>query len=205
MKKISLKNSWSSITYSEFEELTQILAADIPEDYKVVNLLSILSGLTTAEIESLPIRKIQSLLPYLDFLKTPPQETKHKDVYEVNGRKYILQAYIPAITTAQYLDYSNYMKEDKDIIKLASCFLVPEGHEYNDGYNIEQVWLDINDMYFMDVKAIAFFLLNQYAALQLISIDSLKTSMKKMKIKKKQIKEAVAPLNNMVSSLLSSK
>lgn len=205
MNKITIKNGWSSITYREFEELTQILSADIPEDYRVVNVISILTGLTVEEIEALPVTTFQRFLPHIEFLKTMPEEAKHKDEYEVNGRKYILCAYVPMITTAQYLDYTNYMKEDKDIIKLTSCFLIPEGHDYNDGYNMEQVWNDIYDMNFNDVRAMAFFLQIQYAALMSISADSLRKQMKKLKMKKKQIREATAPLNSMVSSLLSSK
>lgn len=208
---ITIKKDWSVITYREFEELTQVLQADIPDHYRVVNLLSILSGWSVDQLESLPLFQFQSLLPNLEFLQSMPENVKHKDEYTINNRGYILHGYVPMITTAQYLDYTNYIKEAEsksespDLVKLTSCFLIPKGHEYNDGYDMNQVWNDIYDMNFNDVRAVAFFLQLQYAALLCISRDYLEKDMKKMKIDKKKIKETITPLNNMVSSLLSSK
>ena len=73
----------------------------------------------------------------------------------------------------------------------------------NDGYSLEQVMLDIRDMSFLDVQAIAFFLQMQLAAYILILKDYSKKEMKKMKVKKKDIDKLQTHLNNMVSFLLS--
>ena len=144
------------------------------------------------------------LVPALAFLNDTPPEVKHKNEYTVNGRKYIVQAEVDKICTAQFLDYTGYSKENPvSTTKMASCFLVPEGHKYGDGYNIEQVWFDISCMNFLDVKAISFFLQTQYAAYLLISNDSINRMMKKMGVPKKKRKETMAHLNSMARSLLS--
>lgn len=204
MNKISIKNNWDSITYSEFEQLVQILASDIPEHYKTVNLISLLSGWSIDELEDLPVTVFQSLIPALDFLNEMPKEIKHKNEYEVNGRKYILQADVDKICTAQFLDYTNYVKEENiSVTKLASVFLIPEGCKYGEGYDINQVIYDIGCMHFLDVKAVAFFLQLQYAAYLQIMITSLEGKMKKMKLPKKEINKTLTPLKRMVRSLLS--
>ena len=163
MDKIKIKNSWESLTYGDYMQLVQIGEANIPENYKTTHLLSILTGEKVEDLESLQITTFMKLLPHLQFLNEKPKDIEHKNEYEVNGRKYIVQADVDKICTAQFLDYSSYIKEKYDTsgpntVKLASCFLVPEGHKYGDGYDINQVWNDINDMSFLDVKALAFFL-----------------------------------------------
>lgn len=209
MDKIRIKNSWESLTYGEYMQLVQIGEAEIPENYKTTHLLSILTGEDVEKIEALPITSFMKLVPHLQFLNETPKDIKHKDEYEVNGHKYIVQAEVDKICTAQFLDYSAYVREQYDssgpnTVKLASCFLVPEGHKYGDGYDINQVWNDINDMSFLDVKALAFFLQLQYAAYILISNDCIDRQMKKLGVPKKKRKESLTHLNNMARSLLSS-
>lgn len=209
MDKIRIKNSWESLTYGEYMQLVQIGEAEIPENYKTTHLLSILTGEDVEKIEALPVTSFMKLTPHLQFLNETPKDVKHKDEYEVNGHKYIVQAEVDKICTAQFLDYSSYIKEKYDsngpnTVKLASCFLIPEGHTYGDGYDIKQVWNDINDMSFLDVKALAFFLQLQYAAYILISNDCIDRQMKKMGILKKERRKSITHLNNMARSLLSS-
>ena len=43
-KQITIKTGWEAITLKEFEQIDQIVHADIPADYKAVKLLSVLSG-----------------------------------------------------------------------------------------------------------------------------------------------------------------
>ena len=203
--KITLKNSWESITYFEFEQLAQISEADIPENYKTTHILSILTGESIEDIENLPITIFMKLSRELSFLNEQPKTVPHKNEYEVNGRKYILQAEVDKICTAQFLDYNNYSKEENpSTTKIASCFLVPEGHSYGDGYDINQVMFDIGCMPFQDVNSIAFFLQIQYAAYILISRDYIDRQMKKLKVPKKKRRESLTHLNNMARSLLSS-
>ena len=206
--KIKIKNSWESLTYGDYMQLVQIGEANIPENYKTTHLLSILTGEKVEDLESLQITTFMKLLPHLQFLNEKPKDIEHKNEYEVNGRKYIVQADVDKICTAQFLDYSSYIKEKYDTsgpntVKLASCFLVPEGHKYGDGYDINQVWNDINDMSFLDVKALAFFLQLQYAAYILISNDCIDRQMKKMGVPKKKRRESIIHLNSMARSLLS--
>lgn len=202
--KITIKNSWESITLNEFQQLVQISGADIPEHYRMTHLISILTGWDIDEIEKLPIRIFTQLKDALDFMNTEPDSIKHKNEYEVNGHKYIVKAEVDKILTAQFLDYTTYSTENpQSLIKLASCFLVPEGHTYGDGYDVKQVWNDIGDMSFLDVKALAFFLQLQYATYILISTDSIDRQMKKMGIKKKERHKSLIRLHNMARSLLS--
>lgn len=210
--EITIKNNWDDITWREYEQIEQILNTDIPSDYKAVHLVSVLTGKSVEELEVLPISQFQKLLPALEFLQTEPETHTHKFEYNINGREYDFRGKIDELTTAQYIDYRAYMsEEDKDVIKLMSVFLIPKGHDYNDGYDMEQVKSDIGDMCWLDVRAAAFFFRAWLTAYTLILKSSLVKAMKKtMKGKtfkekreiKKQIQELKVSFNNSASSLL---
>lgn len=189
---ITIKNSWDEITWNEFYELRQILICDIPEEYKTINIVSLLTGESIQTIENLPITVFRKLVNQTDFLSDiPTDKPMHKDTYTVNGRTYYLKAEIPSITTAQYMDYSNFSKEqpESDMRKLVGCFLVPINHQYNDGYNIEEVWKDVGDMNYRDVQSVAFFLQKQYGLYIITTIDYLMKEAGKMKKRKKTKEE----------------
>ena len=212
--KITIKNSWDSLSWKEYEQLEQILNTDIPSDYKTVHVIALLSGLTVEEIERIPVNQFNKILPALEFLQTEPETHYHQFEYTINGREYDFKGKLQEITTAQYIDYRAYISEDqKDIVKLMSVFLIPKGHEYNDGYDMEQVINDINDMCWLDLRAAAFFFRIQLAAYILILKSSLEKTLKATKKnktpqEKKQIQKDIINLeehlNNTVYYLLSS-
>lgn len=199
---INMVDSWEDMSINQFIILNQTIQADIPETYKTVNIISVLTGLSVEEVERIPITVFAKLKNQLDFLNTEIPKVKHKDKYNLNGRIYTLNADISSITTAQYIDYQTYIKENNPI-QMMSLWLIPEGHQYNDGYSMEQVLLDIQDMCFLDVQSIAFFLQLQFATYILIMRDYFKKEMKKSKMDKKDIKKLATHFNNMASSLLS--
>lgn len=200
---ITIKSSWNSLTWKEYEQLEQILTTDIPETYKTLHIISLLSGTPVDTLERLPITELKKLLPALDFLTTEPETRYHKYNYTINGREYDFKGKIEEITTAQYIDYRSYMDEEqKDIVKLMSVFLIPTGHEYNDGYDMELVMKDIADMNWLDLRAASFFFRLQLAAFILILKSSLLKTMKKSKATKEEMKKVKGSLNNMAYYLL---
>lgn len=214
--EITIKNNWDDITWKEYEQIEQILTTDIPSDYKAVHLVSVLTGKPVDELEVLPISQFQKLLPSLEFLQTQPETHYHQFEYSINGREYEFKGKLDEITTAQYVDYRTYMdKEDKDVVELMSAFMIPKNHDYNDGYDMEQVKSDIGDMCWLDVRAAAFFFKIQLAAYILILKSSLVKDLKKEMKKEKNYKEKMIlkhkikmleeSFNNSVSSLLSSR
>ena len=204
--RIKIKKSWDAITWREYEQLEQILSSDIPSDYKAVHLVALLTGLDVATIENLPIAEFQKFLPALEFLQIEPETHKHQFEYTVNGCEYAFRGKLDEITTAQYIDYRAYMQEEnKDVVKLMSVFMIPKGHDYNDGYDMEQVQSDIGDMCWLDVRAASFFFRLQLAAYTLILRQYLKKTMKEAKATKKQIKQMEESLNSTAYCLLSSR
>lgn len=203
-KQIKIKHGWDLLTLAEANQIEQIMSADIPSDYKAVNLLSVLSGEDVSLFENMPLNQFTQIIKVIDFLTTEMPDVKVQNSYEINGHKYVVKADIPSISTAQYIDYQNYMREQPiDLQKVISVFLIPEGHLYNDGYDMNEVWSDINDMKIVDAKALGFFIQKQSALYTIVLENYLSNQMKKMKIPKTKIEEDLTPLKAMALSLLS--
>ena len=198
----NMKNNWNEITVGEFIQLEQLLKSDIPESYRTVNVVALLDNKTIDEIESLPAAEFVKLARQLEFIQSQPKAKDVKKSYLINNRHYTLKADLTQITTAQYIDYQNYMKEEtKDITKLLSVWLIPRGNEYNDGYDIQEVMKDIDNMLLEDAMGISFFFPKQLAAYMLILKDSLSNNLTMLGMEKKQIEEVETLCNNMASSL----
>ena len=203
---MKIKNRWEDLTFNEVLQIQQIISADINETYKVSNIIAVLAGVENDDVENLPINQFTSLAGEIEFLNTPIPKVKHQDFYTVNGNEYKLAANITEISTAQYIDYQAYMKEENpDLARITTVFFIPKGHKYNDGYDVEEVYRDVSDMKYIDIEAIAFFLRKQFALYTMITADSLRHQMKKKKMSKKEIKELqsmILHLDNMALSLL---
>ena len=202
-----MKNSWNQVTVNEFIQLEQLLQADIPESYRTSHVVALLTGKSLDEIESLTAVAYTALARQLSFISEEPKYNELKDEYIINDRKYVLKADLTQISTAQYIDYQNYMKEEeKDVTKLLSCWLIPDGKEYGDGYDMKTVIEDMGELPLQDSLAICFFFRMQLGAFILILKDSLIKNLKTLRktekrIKKEQIKQLEEFLLNMGYSL----
>ena len=201
--EIHIKSSWNEVTLNEFIQLTQIIQSEIPEDYQLSNIVSVLTGKTLNEIESLPLSEYKKLASQLDFLnETPQRKETHSDHYEINGVTYDLKADLSNLTTAQYIDYMNYSKEDPiDQTKILSCFLVPTNHSYNDGYSIEKTIVNLGEINILDYLTINFYLRLQCTAFTLILVDFLKQTLKTVKMTKKQRKQILEQIKTLSQSM----
>lgn len=188
--------TWKDITLKQFLEIQDII--QVQDDYTAINLINCIYNL---DCEELPITELKKYT--LDFLKTDIPEVKLKKHYTLNGRTYDSNFDLTVVTTAQFIDYNNYIK-DPNYVDLLSVFFIPEGHKYNDGYDMKQVKEDLLQLDICTVKSAAFFFDRQlrilYKLFQHYSIKRLK----KEKVDKKIIdKFKQVDLASLVSSLLS--
>lgn len=161
-----------------------------------MNILTILFG---EDILSTPVVELKKMLSEIDLT---PVKSNVQPKYIINGKCYALDTKMD-ITTSQYIDYCNY-KKDNDIVKMLSVFLIPEGHTYNDGYDIFEVIKDIEDMKWVDAEAIGFFFIKRFALFTKIFLNCLEAKMKKNKMTETEqnIINILHSFNNSVSSLM---
>lgn len=138
--------TWENISLKQYVEIYNIIIDnDIPQDEKLVMVTQLLYGV---DIINKPITEVQRYFKLVgDLLTTEPKKLPLKDKYVINDTTYILDRNIEKISTAQFIDYSNCTKEISinNYNEFLSIFLIPQGHKYNDGYDIRKTQTDIDN------------------------------------------------------------
>ena len=133
--------TWANITYRQLLDIRE--AANIEDENERV--FAIMEAIFGESVLDLPLKDFNEKCKELQFLqKEIPNDLHVKDI-KVNGREYYFDGLLGKITTAQYIDFQNYQKNN-DEQKSFSVFIIPKGHKYNDGYDMEQVFNDILDI-----------------------------------------------------------
>lgn len=143
---------WNDVKLWQFNKLQELLKIENEEE-RLIEIAELLLG---EDVLDLPVSEFAKKTKELNFLQEDmPTHVPPKKV-TVNGRKYFIDCLLGNITTAQYVDFTNHAKTD-DICKMLSVFLIPDGHKYNDGYDMLQVINDINYLPVTVVNDTAFF------------------------------------------------
>ena len=200
MKKTE-KMTWYDVTLRQFTLLQDMFKIE-DENEMVIGIAEVLFG---DDVTELTIPEFTAKLKELNFLNESIPDINPPKKVNVNGREYFMDCLLGNISTAQYVDYINHSKTN-DIAKMLSVFLIPEGHKYNDGYDMEQVFNDINDLPIPIVNSAAFFFARQFKLFMRIfqrcSIRQLKKTKMPKEVKKAAIK-AVKKSMDMVLSPIS--
>ena len=146
---MEVKTKWEDVTVRDFIRIREIdeLQMASPEE-KDMRVAALLAGISYEELEQMPLRDVREIMDSLSFLFEEPGRAKARRKYEVNGRVYELFKDPSEMTVAQYIDYEAIGREgfSKMPAELLSVFLIPRGHQYNDGYDKEQQIEDMLDL-----------------------------------------------------------
>lgn len=199
--------TWKDITLRQFNKIQDLLQEI--DEYTTLNIIDVLYDVDSANMPAMEV--MNKYAHSLDFLMTTiPTNEKLKDVYIINQREYNSNINLTQMTTAQFVDYQNYAKENPvDISKCLSVFIIPKGHTYNDGYDLKQVQDDIEDLDMVTINTLAFFFKKLYILLLEITLLCLTQDTKKMNIQTQKKEEILNQLKqidlaNLASSPTSS-
>lgn len=199
--------TWKDITLRQFNKIQDLLQEI--DEYTTLNIIDVLYDVDSADMPAMEV--MNKYAHSLDFLMTTiPTNEKLKDVYTINQREYNSNINLTQMTTAQFVDYQNYSKENPvDISKCLSVFIIPKGHTYNDGYDLKQVQEDIKDLDMVTINTLAFFFKKLYILLLETTLLCLTQDMEKMNIptqKKEEILNQLKQIDlaNLASSPTSS-
>ena len=149
--------SWYDVTLSKYVRLQEL--SKLEDDTE--RLLAVAELMLGEEVTELPIQEFSQEIKKLSFMNAPIPEIKLPKKIDVNGRKYYFDCLLGNISTSQYVDFTTHAKSN-DMSKMLSAFVIPEGHKYNDGYDMQMVMSDINDLPIPVVQSAAFFFGTQW-------------------------------------------
>lgn len=208
--------NWLTITLGQYMELMELIkSSEELKESKLTDMdimFEIVRCLYGDEAENLTLPEYTKLLASLSFLGESIPKISVKKFYELGGKKYKCNMDLSKVIGNQYIDYMNYVRQEKgneNLSKLVSVFLIPEGCKYNEGYDINEVINLIEDeMKIIDVNAIAFFLpnfLNTYMVYTLkSSLSMMKNMMKKEKdqMKKEELRKKMTEIEDKMGQLM---
>lgn len=149
--------TWNDITYRQLLDIRE--AANIEDENERV--FAIMEAVFGEDVLDLPLKEFNEKCKELQFLQSSIPNNLHVKNIKVNGREYYFDGLLGKITTAQYIDFQNYQKNE-DEQKTFSVFIIPKGHKYNDGYDMDQVFNDILDVPVPILFSASFFFIRQF-------------------------------------------
>lgn len=135
---------------------------DMDEIDRQIAIVSILSDRSEDELLSMPIGEYKALSAGSAFLQDECQPMKRMPKSIRLGEWELMPTTdITKLTTAQYIDFQSFSSEGRSrYCEMLSCFLVPKGMQYNEGYDIVQLQEDLRNGLSVEVATTlsAFFL-----------------------------------------------
>ncbi len=131
-------NSWDTLPIGTFQTIYKI-QEDFKDDVDL-RVCAALHGLTYEQLLDMPYTEAGELMNDCAFLYEKPKQKKPQDQYVINGKKYNVLLNMNNMSTAQYIDFKQLAEDcEKHMGLFLTVFMVPDGHKYNDGYNVEFV------------------------------------------------------------------
>ena len=120
---------------------------DLEEDDRQLQIIALLTGETEDSLLRLPIMEFRDLASKARFLEVEaPRPAAVPAKIRLGDLTLIPTTKVTKITTAQYVDFQTFSKEGVHrLVEQLSCFLIPEGCEYGEGYDMDEVHAAIRD------------------------------------------------------------
>ena len=112
-----------------------------------LDVLAALAGCTRQDLERLPLPSFMELSKASAFLDNKPGERNLAGVksLQVGAYQLTVTQRLEDITVAQYVDFQAYSQKANPLVEVLSCFLVPEGCSYGEGYDPADVQAAIRE------------------------------------------------------------
>ena len=167
-KKIKIiYNNWDAVPIGAYKRIVEINNDEGMETMaKNVASLAILCDTDEDSIWNLSMDEISRLTKNMDWINDFDFKKRWTIKHvTLNGRKYNVTYDLNKMSVAQYIDFQQAWRiqdATEKLVPVLSCFLVPDGHKYGDGYYIEEVRNDIeNYLPITQANSICFFFLKK--------------------------------------------
>lgn len=186
-------NSWKELPLGKYRQISGLKE---DEDWQW-NVLAILNDTTYEDIVSRPLEETMRLSRELhrwidDKVIIHPVRKQ----YVINGKKYDFRGYPNDITTSMYIDFHNTgRKVPEDMPDMLSIFMVPEGHKYNDGYDMDEVKKDMSELNVEDAMSVCDFFSSLFQVLFCRALKQARKALKKARKDGVETTEAEKAIN----------
>lgn len=194
----SIADSYKAISIGTYLDSILPVARDESIDPldRQVELIASANGMTAQEVLGLGLEDYAHYAAALKFLEKPyePRAGRIASSFRIGAFNLVPLSSYDKMTAGQFIDFQTLSKDpEANIVALLSVFLVPDGHAYNDGYDIAEVQSAISSMLSVaDAMDVMAFFLTRCAELSLSFLSYSEKAAKRMKDRTmlKRIREA---------------
>lgn len=195
---IKIATSWDDVTLEMYDKIANI---NVTDEMDVLKIISILSNVDMKTVENITVAEFNELSSKLSFLKTDVKPKKPTENIIIDGIVYNVTLLPQNMTAGQFLDYRTILTSDdidKKLARLMCCFMIPEGHKYNDGYDTETlVNVIYENMSMVEVSSYSNFFTVVFQAYVKVTLQYLEKELKRMK-KRKMDKEVITAMQEQI-------
>ena len=164
-----MKKSWRDVTIDEYFNLVDRLSDEGLTEYeREVILVSFVTGLDEDKVWDMTICEFKANQLNTAFMKefNVARDCNFKTI-SLAGEKYDVCTDLHNFTVAQYIDFQTFYAQRKDnaniLASLLACFIIPRGHGYAEGYDVNDLKLKIiNGLDILTAEELLFFFLKRY-------------------------------------------
>ena len=139
--------SYKDMRLHHLLDLAALDKTTAPDAVKELMTIAVLCDETPDAIKALPATEYGKRKAAAAFLLEPvPEYRGVVRTVTINDTIYTVCHRMDQVTTGQYIDWCTYMGGDKNVIDLYSCFVIPKGHKYGDGYDLDKAKEDIAEL-----------------------------------------------------------
>lgn len=177
-----IARDWNEMTLGMWTREQEIVSdRDTDQVDKNVRLVALMYGMTEEEAYNTELGEFGRMLDGIGWLNREPRVPEVAPAYNLDGTPYVITLNPQKITTAQYIDFKSFdLNKIENYPLILSTIMIPSGHSYNDGYEIERAQEDIRE--FLRVPhalAIARFFFLRFKSLTLSSLRSLTRTLRR--------------------------
>lgn len=185
-----MKKSWRDVTIDEYFNLVDRLSDEGLTEYeREVILVSFVMGVTEDKVWDMTIGEFKANQLNTAFMKefNVARDCNFKTI-SLAGEKYDVCTDLHNFTVAQYIDFQTFYAQRKDntniLASLLACFIIPRGHGYAEGYDVNDLKLKIiNGLDILTAEELLFFFLKRYLLLMRATANYFNWAIRKLKKK----------------------
>lgn len=147
MKKNKIIDSYDILPLGTYLDIVALCREEMEEADRQVKIVSLLSGIDEDALLRMPIADFRALSVRTRFLETEAEPGKRPvtRTMQLGDMTVRVTTKVTDITTAQYIDFQTFSKDAEHLVELLACFLIPEGCDYGEGYDMDDVYTAIRD------------------------------------------------------------
>ena len=164
-------DNYEALTLGTYMKINAVLEGGADELEKQVEIIAILADMPVDKVLRIPLADYAKMAAQTAFLRVPCKPTQISE--EWTWGYLVPTTDFRKINTAQYIDFQAFSKNfPATLPELLSVFLVPDGMDYNDGYDIAEVQEVVKGITLPDALGLAAFFFGKFLELTTDSLTS---------------------------------